>query len=215
MLLLFLLSIFSVMLIIVYLLHHPARRGRDQRLHGDRRCAPAQTRLSRLAGGLESPWRSDRARRPEVARFHDEKSRRRISHRCARSRKRKARGSPPICTIGSPIWRTSRRSGRWSACSAPSSESFARFGALGSELGPTRYVALSKGISEALINTCGGLGIGITAMIFYAIFRGRAQRLVSDLESASTHIVALLSLQQSQGAGNALRCCSKMNFERR
>jgi biopolymer transport protein ExbB len=72
------------------------------------------------------------------------------------------------------------------------------FGALGSELGPTRYVLLSKGISEALINTCGGLGIGITAMIFYAIFRGRAQRLVSDLEAASSHIMALLSLQHSR-----------------
>jgi biopolymer transport protein ExbB len=72
------------------------------------------------------------------------------------------------------------------------------FGALGSELGPTRYILLSKGISEALINTCGGLGIGITAMIFYAIFRGRAQRLVSELEAASTHIVALLSLQNTR-----------------
>src|SRR6476619_990779 len=71
------------------------------------------------------------------------------------------------------------------------------FGALGSELGPSRYVLLSKGISEALINTCGGLGIGITAMIFYAFFRGRAQRLVSDLEGASTHILALLSVQPS------------------
>ena len=70
------------------------------------------------------------------------------------------------------------------------------FGALGSDLGPTRYTLLSKGISEALINTCGGLGIGITAMIFYAFFRGRAQALISDLESASTHIIALLSLQQ-------------------
>jgi biopolymer transport protein ExbB len=70
------------------------------------------------------------------------------------------------------------------------------FGALGSDLGPTRYTLLSKGISEALINTCGGLAIGITAMIFYAIFRGRAQKLISDLESASTHIIALLSLQQ-------------------
>lgn len=69
------------------------------------------------------------------------------------------------------------------------------FGALGSDLGPTRYTLLSKGISEALINTCGGLAVGITAMIFYAIFRGRAQRLISDLESASTHIIALLSLQ--------------------
>src|ERR1051326_2820067 len=72
------------------------------------------------------------------------------------------------------------------------------FGALGSELGPTRYIMLSKGISEALINTCGGLGIGITAMIFYAFFRGRAQRLVSDLEAASTHILALLSVQPSR-----------------
>ena len=72
------------------------------------------------------------------------------------------------------------------------------FGALGSDLGPTRYTLLSKGISEALINTCGGLGVGITAMIFYAFFRGRAQRLISDLESASTHIVALLSLQQTR-----------------
>jgi biopolymer transport protein ExbB len=72
------------------------------------------------------------------------------------------------------------------------------FGALGSELGPTRYVLLSKGISEALINTCGGLGIGITAMIFYAIFRGRAQRLVSELEATSTHIIALLSLQHTR-----------------
>ena len=32
-------------------------------------------------------------------------------------------------------------------------------------------------------------------MIFYAIFRGRAQRLISDLEAATSHIVALLSLQ--------------------
>lgn len=72
------------------------------------------------------------------------------------------------------------------------------FGALGSEAGPTRYVLLSKGISEALINTCGGLGIGITAMIFYAFFRGRAQRLISDLEAATSQIVALLSLQQTR-----------------
>jgi biopolymer transport protein ExbB len=72
------------------------------------------------------------------------------------------------------------------------------FGALGSDLGPTRYTLLSKGISEALINTCGGLGIGITAMIFYAFFRGRAQRLVSDLEAACTHVIALLSLHYNR-----------------
>jgi len=77
------------------------------------------------------------------------------------------------------------------------------FGALGSELGPTRYVMLSKGISEALINTCGGLGIGITAMIFYAFFRGRTQGLISDLESATSHLVALLSLQRSRRSERA------------
>jgi biopolymer transport protein ExbB len=69
------------------------------------------------------------------------------------------------------------------------------FGALGADLGTARYVLLSKGISEALVNTCAGLAIGIPAMIFYAFFRGRVNRLISELESASTHVLALLSLQ--------------------
>src|SRR5450631_2905386 len=68
------------------------------------------------------------------------------------------------------------------------------FGALGSDLGSARYVQLSKGISEALVNTSAGLAIGIPAMIFYAFFRGRAQKLISELESAVTHVLALLSL---------------------
>jgi biopolymer transport protein ExbB len=69
------------------------------------------------------------------------------------------------------------------------------FSALGADLGSARYMQLSKGVSEALINTAGGLAIGIPAMIFYAFFRGRAQRLISELESAVTHVLALLSLQ--------------------
>src|SRR5580704_13232262 len=72
------------------------------------------------------------------------------------------------------------------------------FGALGADLGTARYVLLSKGISEALVNTCAGLAIGIPAMMFYAFFRGRAQRLISDLESACTHVLALLSLQYNK-----------------
>ncbi|MEP7071920.1 MAG: MotA/TolQ/ExbB proton channel family protein [Verrucomicrobiota bacterium] len=74
------------------------------------------------------------------------------------------------------------------------------FSALGSDLGAARYTQLSNGISEALINTSAGLAIGIPAMIFYAIFRGRSQRLISDLESAVTHILALLSLQFNKRA---------------
>ena len=69
------------------------------------------------------------------------------------------------------------------------------FAALGSELGTARYVALSQGISEALVNTCAGLAIGIPAMMFYAFFRGRAQKLISDLEAATTRVLALLALQ--------------------
>jgi biopolymer transport protein ExbB len=71
------------------------------------------------------------------------------------------------------------------------------FGALGADLGTARYVLLSKGISEALVNTCAGLAIGIPAMMAYALFRGKAQKLISELESATTHVLALLSLQSS------------------
>jgi biopolymer transport protein ExbB len=62
---------------------------------------------------------------------------------------------------------------------------------------------LSHGISEALFNTAAGLAIGIPAMIFYAYFRGRSQRLISELESAVTHILALLSLQFARGSERA------------
>ncbi len=77
------------------------------------------------------------------------------------------------------------------------------FGALGADVGSARYVALSRGISEALVNTSAGLAIGIPAMIFYAFFRGRAQKLISDLEAASTHVLALLSLQYGKRAERA------------
>jgi len=77
------------------------------------------------------------------------------------------------------------------------------FGALGADLGTARYMLLSKGISDALINTSAGLAIGIPAMIFYAFFRGRAQRLISELESAGTHVLALLSLHYNKRSEHA------------
>ncbi|HVF70124.1 MAG TPA: MotA/TolQ/ExbB proton channel family protein [Chthoniobacterales bacterium] len=72
------------------------------------------------------------------------------------------------------------------------------FSALGSDLGTARYALLSSGVSEALVNTAAGLAVGIPAMIFYAYFRGRVQRIISELESAVTHILALLSLQYNK-----------------
>src|SRR6476646_3917277 len=77
------------------------------------------------------------------------------------------------------------------------------FSALGADVGSARYLQLSKGVSEALINTAGGLAIGIPAMIFYAFFRGRSQKLISELEAASTHVLALLSLQYGRRAERA------------
>src|SRR5712691_946372 len=77
------------------------------------------------------------------------------------------------------------------------------FGALGADVGSARYVALSLGISQALVNTAAGLAIGIPAMIFYAFFRGRAQKLISELEAASTHVLALLSLHYGRRAERA------------
>ena len=72
------------------------------------------------------------------------------------------------------------------------------FTALGADLGTARYALLSTGVSEALVNTAAGLAIGIPAMICYAYFRGRVQRIISELESAVTHILALLSLQYAK-----------------
>src|ERR1700716_2402252 len=72
------------------------------------------------------------------------------------------------------------------------------FGALGAELGTARYTQLSSGVSQALVNTAAGLAIGIPAMIFYAFFRGRVQKIISELESAVTHVLALLSLQYNK-----------------
>jgi biopolymer transport protein ExbB len=68
------------------------------------------------------------------------------------------------------------------------------FGALGAGIGTERYAQLSRGVSEALINTAAGLAVGIFAIIFYAFFRGRVTRLISELEAAVAHLVALFSM---------------------
>ena len=51
------------------------------------------------------------------------------------------------------------------------------------------------GTAEALINTAAGLVIAIPAMILAALYRGKVNGLISELESASTHIMALLGSQ--------------------
>jgi len=58
-----------------------------------------------------------------------------------------------------------------------------------------KQMELASGVSEALVTTASGLVIGIVSLIFYSIFRARVQRYISELESASTHILALINSQ--------------------
>lgn len=67
------------------------------------------------------------------------------------------------------------------------------FGVIAIDAASTRPTMLAQGIGEALIATAAGLLVGIPAMAAYAFFRGRVHALISDLEAASTHLLALLS----------------------
>jgi biopolymer transport protein ExbB len=58
-----------------------------------------------------------------------------------------------------------------------------------------RQMQLASGVSEALITTAAGLMVGIPALVFYSIFRGRVQKYIAELEAASTHFMATLHSQ--------------------
>lgn len=58
-----------------------------------------------------------------------------------------------------------------------------------------RQMQLAEGVYEALITTAAGLMIGIPALIFYSLFRGRVQKYIAELEAAATHLMALLHSQ--------------------
>jgi biopolymer transport protein ExbB len=68
-----------------------------------------------------------------------------------------------------------------------------------------KQMELAGGVSEALITTASGLVIGIVALIFYSVFRGRVQKYIAELEAASTHLMALLSAQYNRAGGNTPR----------
>ena len=56
-------------------------------------------------------------------------------------------------------------------------------------LTPVEAMLLAGGVSQALVSTAAGLIVGITAMAFFAYFRGRVGHLVSILETESTLLV--------------------------
>jgi biopolymer transport protein ExbB len=59
------------------------------------------------------------------------------------------------------------------------------------------------GTAEALVNTAAGLGIAIPSMIVYSLYKGRVNSLISELEAAATHIMALLSAQYKRVTAQA------------
>jgi biopolymer transport protein ExbB len=64
-------------------------------------------------------------------------------------------------------------------------------------------IGFASGVAEALIATAGGLMIAIPCVLAYAVFRGRVQRLVAELEAAATHLMALLSAQYKKATARA------------
>jgi biopolymer transport protein ExbB len=68
------------------------------------------------------------------------------------------------------------------------------FGHIAQEASPMRTMLLAGGVSQALVSTAAGLTVGITAMAFYAYFRGRVGHLVSVLESEATLLTQELIL---------------------
>lgn len=58
-----------------------------------------------------------------------------------------------------------------------------------------QQMGLAGGVAEALVTTATGLSIGIPALAFYALFRGRVQKMISEMESATTHLMALVAAQ--------------------
>jgi len=70
------------------------------------------------------------------------------------------------------------------------------FGVLATNTSQPRPMLLAHGVSEALVATAAGLVVGIVAMSFYAIFRGKVASMISDMESATSHIVNMITAQQ-------------------
>ena len=63
-----------------------------------------------------------------------------------------------------------------------------------------QHMNVASGVYEALFNTAAGLGIGIPSLMVYSVYRGKVQRLISELEAASTHLMALLAAQYKRAA---------------
>jgi biopolymer transport protein ExbB len=70
------------------------------------------------------------------------------------------------------------------------------FAVVSGDMTGARQAMLAGGVAEAFVATAAGLLIGIPAMAAYAFFRGRVQLMISDLEAASTILMAQIVTNQ-------------------
>lgn len=66
------------------------------------------------------------------------------------------------------------------------------------EYGRELYSQMSKGISEAMITTAGGLILAIPCMLTYVVFRNHIQKHISNMEVAVTHVLSVISVQNER-----------------
>ncbi|MDD5200679.1 MAG: MotA/TolQ/ExbB proton channel family protein [Terrimicrobiaceae bacterium] len=73
------------------------------------------------------------------------------------------------------------------------------FSVVAADVTATKPMLLAAGVSEALVATAGGLLVGIPAMAAYAYYRGRTQRLIAELEAATTQLISQLGVHYKPG----------------
>ena len=66
------------------------------------------------------------------------------------------------------------------------------FSSVASDVASAKPVVLAAGVSQAIITTVFGLIVAIPCIAFYAWFRRRAGRQISNLEAASSEVVTAL-----------------------
>ena len=66
------------------------------------------------------------------------------------------------------------------------------FSGLAESMGTVKPIGLANGVGKALVTTAAGLVLGIAAMILYSFFRGRVNKLLSDLENRCSIVLRIL-----------------------
>ena len=72
------------------------------------------------------------------------------------------------------------------------------FSVMANDVAASRPMLLAEGVAEALVATAAGLLVGIPAMAAYAYFRGRVQGMISEMEGATTLLLAKLLISRGK-----------------